>query len=54
MSIAVTLGSVAGYYRGWADTPISRVRGITMAYPHQGTGAEGEGLRDAFDPRALR
>jgi peptide/nickel transport system permease protein len=33
MSIAVTLGSVAGYYRGWADTLISRVTEITMAFP---------------------
>jgi peptide/nickel transport system permease protein len=34
MSIAVTLGSVAGYYRGWADTLISRVTEITMAFPY--------------------
>ena len=27
------LGAVAGYYRGWADTVISRLTEITMAFP---------------------
>jgi peptide/nickel transport system permease protein len=33
MTIGVTLGSAAGYYKGWADTVISRVTEITMAFP---------------------
>ena len=33
MVIAVLLGSIAGYFRGWADTLISRVTEITMAFP---------------------
>ena len=33
MIIGVLLGSIAGYYRGWADTTISRVTEITMAFP---------------------
>jgi ABC-type dipeptide/oligopeptide/nickel transport system permease subunit len=33
MVIGVTLGSVAGYYRGWVDTVVSRVTEITMAFP---------------------
>ena len=33
MSIGVMLGAVAGYYRGTADTVISRVIEITMAFP---------------------
>jgi len=31
--IGVLLGSIAGYYRGWVDTIISRVIEITMAFP---------------------
>jgi ABC-type dipeptide/oligopeptide/nickel transport system permease subunit len=33
MSIGVLLGSIAGYYRGWADTVVSRITEITMAFP---------------------
>ena len=33
MSIGVLLGSVAGYFRGWVDTVVSRVTEITMAFP---------------------
>ena len=33
MSIGVVLGSIAGYYRGWVDTIVSRVTEITMAFP---------------------
>jgi peptide/nickel transport system permease protein len=33
MSIGVLLGAIAGYYRGWVDTIISRVTEITMAFP---------------------
>ena len=33
MSLGVLLGAVAGYYRGWIDTVISRVIEITMAFP---------------------
>jgi peptide/nickel transport system permease protein len=33
MIIGVLLGSIAGYYRGWSDTLISRVTEITMAFP---------------------
>jgi len=33
MSIGVTLGAIAGYFRGWIDTIISRVTEITMAFP---------------------
>src|SRR5262245_24767789 len=33
MFIGVLLGSVAGYFRGWVDTIISRVTEITMAFP---------------------
>jgi ABC-type dipeptide/oligopeptide/nickel transport system permease subunit len=31
--IGVLLGSIAGYYRGWVDTVISRVIEVTMAFP---------------------
>jgi peptide/nickel transport system permease protein len=34
MSVGVLLGSIAGYYRGWIDTIISRVTEITMAFPY--------------------
>jgi peptide/nickel transport system permease protein len=34
MSIGILLGSLAGYYRGWVDTLISRVTEITMAFPY--------------------
>jgi peptide/nickel transport system permease protein len=33
ISIGVLLGSIAGYFRGWVDTLISRVTEITMAFP---------------------
>src|SRR5437764_4097472 len=33
ISIGVLLGSIAGYYRGWIDTIVSRVTEITMAFP---------------------
>jgi peptide/nickel transport system permease protein len=33
MLIGVVLGSIAGYFRGWVDTIISRVTEITMAFP---------------------
>ena len=33
MIIGVILGSIAGYFRGWTDTIISRVTEITMAFP---------------------
>jgi len=33
MLIGVILGSIAGYFRGWADTVISRLTEITMAFP---------------------
>ena len=34
MTIGTFLGAVAGYYRGWVDTIISRVTEITMAFPY--------------------
>ena len=33
MLIGVLLGAIAGYFRGWIDTVISRVTEITMAFP---------------------
>jgi peptide/nickel transport system permease protein len=33
VSIGVVLGSIAGYFRGWVDTIISRVTEVTMAFP---------------------
>jgi peptide/nickel transport system permease protein len=33
MIIGVLLGAVAGYYRGWVDTIVSRLTEITMAFP---------------------
>jgi ABC-type dipeptide/oligopeptide/nickel transport system permease subunit len=33
MIIGVILGSMAGYFRGWTDTVISRVTEISMAFP---------------------
>ena len=33
MVIGVLLGSIAGYFRGWIDTVISRVTEIVMAFP---------------------
>jgi peptide/nickel transport system permease protein len=33
MTLAVLLGSAAGYFRGWVDTVISRMTEITMAFP---------------------
>ena len=32
MSIGVLLGAMAGYFRGWVDTVVSRVTEITMAF----------------------
>jgi peptide/nickel transport system permease protein len=34
MVIGVTLGAMAGYFRGWIDTAISRATEITMAFPY--------------------
>ena len=34
MLLGVILGSMAGYFRGWIDTIISRVTEITMAFPY--------------------
>jgi len=33
MTFGILLGSMAGYFRGWVDTIISRVTEITMAFP---------------------
>jgi peptide/nickel transport system permease protein len=33
ISIGVLLGAIAGYFRGWVDTVVSRVTEITMAFP---------------------
>jgi peptide/nickel transport system permease protein len=33
MVIGVILGSIAGYFRGWVDTIISRITEATMAFP---------------------
>jgi peptide/nickel transport system permease protein len=33
MIIGVILGSMAGYFRGWTDTVISRITEVTMAFP---------------------
>ena len=33
MTIGVTMGLVAGYFRGWIDAVISRVIEVTMAFP---------------------
>ena len=33
ISIGVLLGAMAGYFRGWVDTVVSRVTEITMAFP---------------------
>src|SRR6476619_7048680 len=33
MAIGVLLGSIAGYFRGWPDTIISRITEVTMAFP---------------------
>ena len=33
MIIGVLLGSMAGYFRGWIDTVISRITEVTMAFP---------------------
>jgi peptide/nickel transport system permease protein len=33
MLIGILLGTLAGYYRGWADTLISRVIELTMVFP---------------------
>jgi peptide/nickel transport system permease protein len=33
VSLGVLLGAIAGYYRGWVDTVVSRLTEITMAFP---------------------
>jgi peptide/nickel transport system permease protein len=33
VSLGVLLGTIAGFYRGWVDTIISRLTEITMAFP---------------------
>src|SRR5436305_5354296 len=33
MLIGVILGAIAGYFRGWSDTIVSRVTEVTMAFP---------------------
>ena len=33
ISLGVLLGSLAGYFRGWVDTVVSRLTDITMAFP---------------------
>jgi peptide/nickel transport system permease protein len=33
MSIGITMGVVAGYFRGWIDAVISRIIEVTMAFP---------------------
>jgi peptide/nickel transport system permease protein len=33
MIVGVTLGTIAGYFRGWIDTVISRIIEVTMAFP---------------------
>jgi peptide/nickel transport system permease protein len=33
MLIGVILGAIAGYFRGWIDTIISRITEVTMAFP---------------------
>jgi peptide/nickel transport system permease protein len=33
MMIGVLMGAIAGYFRGWVDTVVSRVTEITMAFP---------------------
>ena len=34
MTIGLILGSIAGFFRGWIDTVISRVIEVTMAFPY--------------------
>jgi peptide/nickel transport system permease protein len=33
MTIGILLGTIAGYFRGWIDTIISRIIEVTMAFP---------------------
>jgi peptide/nickel transport system permease protein len=33
VTLGVLLGAIAGYYRGWVDTVVSRLTEITMAFP---------------------
>ena len=33
MAIAVPIGLVAGYYRGWVDTVIARITDVLLAFP---------------------
>jgi hypothetical protein len=30
----VSLGLIAGFYRGWIDTPISRTMDVLLSFPH--------------------
>ena len=34
MVVAVPLGLVAGFFRGWGDTVISRITDVTLAFPY--------------------
>jgi peptide/nickel transport system permease protein len=34
ITIGTLLGSIAGFYRGWTDTVVSRVIEVTMAFPY--------------------
>ncbi len=33
MAIAVPIGMIAGYYRGWVDTVIARITDVLLAFP---------------------
>jgi peptide/nickel transport system permease protein len=33
LAIAVPIGTIAGYYRGWVDTVIARVNDVLLAFP---------------------
>src|SRR4029453_1712331 len=33
MLVGVLMGTIAGYFRGWIDTVISRIIEVTMAFP---------------------
>ena len=33
MTIGVLMGAIAGYFRGWIDTLVSRLTEIVMAFP---------------------
>ena len=34
VSIGLLMGLIAGYYRGWVDTVVSRLTEIVMAFPY--------------------